>query len=184
MRTYRSALFGLGLLLTGPVLIARADVEPTRFEHYQVIIDRSPFGAISGGGEAAPAPNWAERYTFAGLVPSAVSNQLLIVIHDSARNRATLVAEGDTLDEIKIVKLEAKGEAPKVTIQKGLEVAALQMKTRDTPIAGVPSGPPPVQPARVATAAPGQVVPAAPPGSDQKTVVMPARRRIPFRRGE
>lgn len=162
---------------------ARADVEPEGLARYQAIIDRAPFGAVSAAGDKVPIPNFAERYTFAGLAPSAITNQVLAVLHDSSRNRSELVAVGDTIDDIKVVRIDAQGENSSVTIQKGIETAKLPLKTRETPIAGVGSGPVPVQPMQLAPGTPPTFVPGSPAGAG-RPALPPRRGRIPFRRGE
>ena len=178
--TFRVVLAGVLLSVAVRVL---ADVEPEGLARYQAIVDRAPFGAVSAAGDKVPIPNFAERYTFAGLAPSALTNQVLAVLHDSSHNRSELVAVGDMIDDIKVVRIDAQGENSSVTIQQGLETAKLPLKARDTPIAGVGNGPGPIQPAQPIPGMPPSFGPGSPPVAG-RPVLPPRRGRIPFRRGE
>jgi len=148
--------------------------EPVSFARYQVIIDRSPFGAPAGTGAAAPMPNFAEQFTFVGLVPDPVSKKVLAIVQD--RERAYLKAQGESIGDVEVRQIEMAGGASKIVLGRGLEVATLRFKDRAggaVPIlpAGSTSAGPILQPGQ-------QKVQGGQPGE------VPARRRIPFRRGD
>jgi hypothetical protein len=141
-----------------------ASAEPTRDlpARYQIIIDRSPFGALATG--PANAPSFAARFTFVGLVNSnGIESRLQAIIHDKDANRSYFKSEGETIDDIKVVKVEDK--PAKVVLQKGLESATLTYQEKGN--VALPQQP----------MAPQQPQPSAPtPGG------VPGPRRIPFRR--
>jgi hypothetical protein len=150
-------------------------VESVGFERYQVIVDRSPFGAApAAGGPVAPAPGWAEAFTFVGVVPDPFSTNVLAIIQD--RERSYLRAVGETIGEAKVKDIVAAGRASQLLLQRGLEVVPLRFK--DPAAGGVP--PLPV----MAAGTPG--VPTVQPGGGPPAggATVPPRRRIPFRRGE
>ena len=134
---------------------------------YKIIIERSPFGAMAGGGaNNTPQPSFADRFTFLGLVPSLVSTQMLAVIQDHETNRAELYAEGDTIGDVKVTHIEATPD-PKLTLQRGLEVATLGFPQHaNAPAAPGMAAPPPGMPGAPPAALGGRFFP----------------RRIPFRR--
>jgi hypothetical protein len=130
------------------------------FARYQIIIDRSPFGAIASG--PGPAAAFAARFNFVGLVSSnGVQSRLQAIIQDKEGNRSYFKSEGEAIEDIKVVKIEEK--PAKVVLQKGLESATLTFQEQSKVAL-----PPP-------QAAPQQ--PQAPPGPG-----VPGPRRIPFRR--
>ena len=142
------------------------------FDRYKVIIDHAPFCA-SAGAAAAAQPNFANRFAFFGVVSTTEDSRPLAIIQDKEHNnRIHFKAEGDTIDSVKVVKIEQSDLAPsKLVLQQGLEVAKLSYQAR----AGGP----------LPTAAPGMAQPAPgtpAPGTFVRT--QPAQlRRIPFRRG-
>ncbi len=165
------------LIVIAVLAFARAHaIESVGFERYQVIVERSPFGTpAASGGPAAPAPGWAEAFTFVGVVPDPSSTNVLAIIQD--KERSYLRGVGETIGEAKVKEIVAAGRASQLVLQRGLETAPLRFK--DPAAGGVPTLPamvagtpevPKVQPAQTPTAGGG--------------VVMPPRRRIPFRRGE
>ena len=163
----------IGAVTTAVVLAARA-VGATDGAHglgrYEVIIDRAPFCASAGAAVAAAQPNFANRYTFVGVVSTTEDNRPLAIIQDKEQNnRIHFKAEGDTIDNVKVVKIN---QSPaKLELQQGLEVATLSYQAR----AGAPL---PVLVPGMAQPTPGI---AATPGTFART--QPVPRRIPFRRG-
>lgn len=135
---------------------ARA-AESHDFSRYQVILDRSPFGPVSGPADAVQ-PNFAARFAFVGLATTGENQPLIAFIHDRERNRIYPRAEGESIEGITVVRVE-KSPA-KLVLKLGLEVATLALEPR--PSVGVA---PMAQPQPAQPGAPGPV------------------RRIPFRRG-
>ena len=148
--------------------------EPTDFTRYQIIIDRSPFGAVSAANTPEAVPNFAVRYQLVGIVTSnGTPAKVLAVLFDRDANRSWFKAEGELLKAdgdlieggVKVLRIQdALTPKPKVVLQFGLETASLSFPERA-------AGP-------VAATVPGQPQPA--PGA------MPARPpfagRVPFRR--
>ncbi|NQU12471.1 hypothetical protein HQ590_16875 [bacterium] len=148
----------------------RGATVPT-FDRYQAIIDRAPFGAVAGGrgGEGA-VPGFAERYVFVGVVPDVVSQKQQAIVLDKQSNQIQLLTPGETLEDVKVVEIEADGEDSRLILQKGFETATLRYVPRGAaPTAAVPPG--------VVVAPAGK--PAAQAG---RPAVPPPPRRIPFRR--
>ena len=150
--------------------------EPADFSRYQIIVDKSPFGAVTAAGVPDAQPNFAQRFQLVGLVTSNGSpNKVLAVLLDRDANRSWFKAEGEWIKSdgdpndsgVKVVRIQdALTPKAKVVIQFGLETAALSFPDR-------PAGP-------VAPAVPGQSQPAAPnPGA---VPGRPPFGRIPFRR--
>jgi hypothetical protein len=169
----------IGAVTTAVVLAARA-IGATDEAHdpdrYKVIIDRTPFCA-SAGAAAAAQPNFATRFAFVGVVSTTEDNRPLAIIQDKEQNnRIYFKAEGETIDTVKVVKIEQSDQSPsKLVLRQGLEEATLAYQAR----AGGPS-PAPVP--GMAQPMPGTVAPATvAPGTFVRT--QPATRRIPFRRG-
>ena len=148
--------------------------EPADFSRYQIIVDRSPFGAVTAAGVPDAVPNFAQRFQLVGLVTSNGSpSKVQAILLDREANRSWFKAEGEWIKAdadpndsgVKVVRIQdALTTKAKVVIQFGLETAALSFPER-------PAGP-------VAAPVPGQPQPA--PGA------MPARPpfagRIPFLR--
>ncbi len=130
---------------------------------YQIIIDRSPFGAIPGSANAAQ-PNFSTRFVLVGLVDSnSAAQQLQAIIMDKEKNSTYFKSEGESIEDVKILHIESK--PAKVVIQKELETATLTYADRPNSTGPSPAG-----------------TPQAPPGFAPPN---PARvgGRIPFRRG-
>jgi hypothetical protein len=163
-------------LTMGAVMGAASALETVGLERYQVIVQRSPFGTPAAGAEAsAPAPNWAEAYTFVGLVPDPVSTNVLAIIQD--RERSYLRRVGEMVGEAKVKAIVTAGRASQLVLERGLESVPLRFK--DPAAGGVPPLPVPAAgtpgvPTAQAASAPNQ-----PAGG-----AVPPRRRIPFRRGQ
>ena len=161
----------VGVVTTVMVLAARvvgATDETHDLDRYKAITDRAPFCA-SAGAAAAAQPNFANRYVFVGVVSTTEDNRLLAIIQDKEQNnRIHFKAEGDTIDTVKVVKIE---QSPaKLVLQQGLEVATLSYQAHG-------AGPLPVPAPGMAQPAPGTAA----PGTFVRT--QPVPRRIPFRRG-
>ena len=95
----------------GTVSWSALALETVGFERYQVIVERSPFGtpAAAGAEAAAPAPNWAEAFTFVGLVPDPVSTNVLAIIQD--RERSYLRRVGEMVGDAKVKAIVTAGRA-------------------------------------------------------------------------
>jgi hypothetical protein len=145
--------------------IARA-AESYKYDRYQVILERAPFGPVSATEGPGAAPNFATQLQLVALVESnSVLPQAGIL--DKQANRTYYRAEGESIDDVKVVSIDLT--ARKVVTQKGLEKATLTFEQRpNTPL---PGGAAPAAVPRPVV--PGQPRPIAPPGV----------RRIPFRRG-
>ena len=140
------------------------------FSRYQVIIDRLPFGAMNAA-ENAPQPPFSARFTFVGMAKEDDAKPLLAFIFDKEHNQTFFKAEGETIDDITVMKIERADKAPaKLTLKQGLEVATLFMETKTS------VGPAPPTP----SAQPQPTIPGLPVAP---VPVQPGVRRIPFRRG-
>jgi hypothetical protein len=144
--------------------VARA-AESYKYDRYQVILERAPFGPVSAT-ETGASPPFATQLQLVALVESnSVLPQAGIL--DKQANRTYYRAEGESIDDVKVVSIDLT--ARKVVTQKGLEKATLTFEQRpNTPL---PGGAAPAAVPRPVV--PGQPRPIAPPGV----------RRIPFRRG-
>jgi hypothetical protein len=140
------------------------------FSRYQIIVDRLPFGAMSGTADI-PQPSFSARYTFVGLVKEDETKPVLAFIFDKEKSQTYFKAEGDTIDDTTVVKIEKtdKGQV-KLVLKQGLEVATLLLETKTGVGAAPPTPGAQPQPA-LSGMAPGAVP------------VQPGVRRIPFRRG-
>jgi hypothetical protein len=148
-----SALLGNGVYGQG--------AEPHDFSRYQLIIERKPFGAMPGQETAGPTgPSWKDRFVFVGVVSSEDNSQVLAIILSPQANRTYFRAEGETIEDVKIVRIDRSVPTPKLVLQQGLETATLAYQP--TAVGG--GGP----------AAPAIQQPGAP--------VPPGPRRVPFRR--
>ena len=139
------------------------------FSRYQVIVDRAPFGAMAVGADV-PQPSFSAHYTFVGT-EKVDEKPLTAIIFDKDGSQTFFKAEGETMGETSVVKIEKtdKGQV-KLVLKQGLEVATLMLETKT----GVGAPPP----------APGaQPQPAIPGVSPMPAPVQPGVRRIPFRRG-
>jgi hypothetical protein len=172
MNIYRvSILTGCLLLLLTSRLPAEDPVGGAKdFGRYQVIVDRSPFGAVSAAGGATPVPNFATRFQFAGLI-SSNSGPLQAILYDKESKRTffcmagqKLALEGDLM-EVKVEQIDPP-PAAKVVLRRGLEPATLRFEEK-TATPGAPQPPGGMPPGFATGGAP-------PPASDV--------RRIPFRR--
>jgi hypothetical protein len=158
------------LLSTG---VSRQATDTHSFTRYQIIVDRAPFGAMTGLPDDAPQPNFATRFTFIGTAKTNETGALMAIIQDKENNnRVYFKSAGETIGGVTIDRVDSL-PTPKLTLKQGLETATLTLETKPGPgRPGVPmptvSGGQPQQPSR-----PGQGPAAAPQGP----------RRIPFLRG-
>ena len=163
MKRNLSILAGVGLsgclYLTGQFVSGE---ESHDFARYQIIIEKSPFGAVTGAPDALQ-PNFSQKFSFVGLARTAEDKPLLAFIHNKERNLMNLKAEGESFDGVTVDRIEKT--PPKLVLKQGLEVATLTLEERPSAA---------VQPA------------AQLPGQPTQPIVRPAPgpRRIPFRRGE
>lgn len=116
----------LGILPVG----ALANEAPS-FERYQVIIDRSPFGGLPGTPTPGVQPNFADNLVFVGVFQD--ENRVLAVIQPKGAPRAEYKAEGETVGDVTVVKIEVAGESSKLYVQRGLEKATLTYPPRGAP---------------------------------------------------
>jgi hypothetical protein len=150
-------------------LTVRGAETPHDFSRYQIIVDRSPFGPVSGMGPEVAQPPFSARYTFVGTAKLDDTQPLMAIILDKEGSRTYFKSEGETIGDATVVKIDREDKGPvKLMLKQGLEVATLVMETK----ASVGAAPPPPG-AQPQPFVPGQ--PPAPPG--------PGVRRIPFRRG-
>jgi hypothetical protein len=173
----------IGAVTTVAVLAARviAAAEEARDpDRYKVIVDRAPFCA-SAIAAAAAQPNFATRFAFVGVVSITEDDRPLAIIQDKEQNnRIYFKAEGEMIDNVKVVKIEqSEQQTPsKLILRQGLEDATLSYQARaggpqpGGPIMGMAQPTPgSVAPGTAATVAPGFAR------------TQPTPRRIPFRRG-
>jgi hypothetical protein len=139
------------------------------FSRYQIIVDRSPFGAMSGTGADVAQPPFSARFTFVGMAQLDGTQPLLAIIVDKEGNRTYFKAEGEMIGDTTVAKIEKVDKGPvKLVLKQGLEVATLLMETKSS-VGAAPQAP---------GAQPQPFVPGQPPAPPQ-----PGVRRIPFRRG-
>jgi hypothetical protein len=141
-----------------------------KFSRYQIIVDRAPFGAVSGStAENAPQPNFAARFTFIGTAKLSETQALMAIILDKdSNNRPYFKSAGDTIGPITIARVERSPTA-KLVLKQGLETATLTLETKTAPGApSAPAAPPANQPQR---------------GQPSSTPFQPGVRRVPFQRG-
>ena len=146
----------------------RATDTPHDFSRYQIIVDRLPFGAMSGAADI-PQPSFSAHYNFVGTLKEDETKPLLAVIFDKEGSQTYFKAEGEMMGDTTVVKIEKgdKGQV-KLVLKQGLEVATLLLETKT-------SGAPPSPGAQPQPAIPGIAPAPVPP--------QPGVRRIPFRRG-
>ena len=146
-----------GMAVTGAGAAETHDLGP-----YQVIIDRSPFGAVPGLEAADVQPDFATRFVLVGIVDSnGVANALQAIILDKQKNITHFKGEGETIDEVTVLHITDK--PPKVVIQRGLETATLTFPEKAPSGSGL--GPQPGNNPGFPSPGPGRM------------------QRIPFRRG-
>ncbi len=140
------------------------------FSRYQIIVDRLPFGAMSGTADI-PQPSFSAHYTFVGIVKENDTKPLLAIIFDKDGSQTYFKAEGETIGDTTVVKIEKADKAQvKLVLKQGLEVATLLLETKMSVGAGPPTPG-------------GQPQPGIPGASPTLAPVQPGVRRIPFRRG-
>jgi hypothetical protein len=155
--------------LTG--LTVRADETSHDFGRYQIIDDRAPFGALIGSADTAPQPSFSANYSFVGTAKLDETQPLLAIIQDKAGNRTFFKAEGETIGDVTVIKIEKTDKAQvKLVLKQGLEVATLSLETK-TSVGAAPPAP---------AGQPQPAMPGLPPGPAS---AQPGVRRIPFRRG-
>ena len=167
--TYLAVLFAASATLGG---IRSPAAQPTRdFSRYQVIVDRAPFGQMGLTGDNAPQPPFSTRFTFVGIARDGDDSPLLAVIEENDTKHVDFKAEGDSIGNVKVVKIEKPENGPiKLVLKQDLEVATLTLESKPGSGAGAP-----------AAAAPGEAPrPGQPP---VPMTIQPGVRRIPFRRG-
>jgi len=141
------------------------------FSRYQIIVDRSPFGAPAAGADI-PQPNFAARFSFIGMAKLSDSQPLMAIIQDKeSNNRIYFKSAGDTIGGVAVVSVE-KSPVAKLVLKQALETATLTLETKG-------SGGRPLPPSM----ARGQPMPPPPPSQRNEPNVSPGSRRIPFLRG-
>jgi hypothetical protein len=144
---------------------------PHDFSRYQVIVDRSPFGPMSGVGPEVAQPPFSARYTFVGTAKLDETQPLMAIILDKEGSRTYFKSEGETIGDATVFKIDKEDKGPvKLVLKQGLEVATLVMETKASVGAA-----PPAPSAQPQPFIPGQSAAPVPP--------QPGVRRIPFRRG-
>lgn len=160
-------------LVAGVFLLQGASdlgAETPGFDQYQVIIDRAPFGGLAGAPGTSPQPSFADNYVFVGIVSE--NGRVLAVIQPRGNPRAEFKAEGESIGDVTIAKIEPNGDKSKLVLQRGVEKATLSFPPRTGE-----GAPPLIMQAAM------QPVPPAPAPAPSVVNVAP-RRRIPFRKGE
>ena len=143
------------------------------FSRYQIIVDRAPFGAVSGTGADTPQPNFAARFTFIGTAKLNETQPLMAIIQDKeSNNRTYFKSEGDAIGGVTIVRIE-RSPAAKLVLKQGLETATLTLETKTGP------GRPPPAPGPAAAGQPTLPQPGQSPGASPPQ----GPRRVPFLRG-
>jgi len=82
------------------------------FSHYQIIIDRSPFGFSGEVSLPVISPEAAKEigrdYLLTGII--TIGNAKKVVIEDKKKNEHYYLNEGDSIDRIKIFSIDVKEE--------------------------------------------------------------------------
>ena len=170
MKTAPTMPVAVRLLAFGLVTLTVRAAVP-EMARYQVIVDRMPFGGVTGALAAGATPGFATRFSFVGLVSSNFTNGQLqaIFLDKTAANRAYFKGEGEMMDDVKVLRIVDGLPNRSVVLQHGLETATLTYEQRRAnPV------PPAVAPV------PGLPTLALPQPSEAPLPSAP--RRIPFRR--
>ena len=137
-----SLLFCLALVGLSPALCQTNDELTAR---YQVILDRVPFGLVPPS-KLGQAVLGFGRYAFVGLVSlDESSSNRVAVIHDRLNNRYYFNAEGEQVDDIKVLRIENTPTGRKLLLQRGSDITTLTY-AQEVHQGGVqlnPFGPPP-----------------------------------------
>lgn len=114
------------LLFTfGFTCVVRAQTNEDLTARYQVILDRVPFGIVTASRMSHGALGFG-RYAFIGLVsPDGVSSNRVAVIHDRQTNYYHFKAEGEQIDDIKVLRIENAPVGRKLLLQRGTDVMTL-----------------------------------------------------------
>lgn len=100
---------------------------------YQVILDRVPFGIVPPG-RFGQGPLGFGRYAFVGLVsPDGESSNRVAVIHDRISNTYHFKAEGEQIDDVKVLRLENTPSGRKLLLQRGSDIMTLTYAQPVTP---------------------------------------------------
>lgn len=166
-----------GVLAAVTLLIASAGAaSDTRdYSRYQIVIDRSPFGAMPKDAQAPGVqPGFALNFSLFGIVQSnGDSGPVQAILEDKTSHKTYFKMEGETIgdgaDAIKVTRI-VSNSPESVVLVKGLETGTLTF--------GKPSSSPAPVPGMPAAVAPGPV-----PAPAMPIVVGQPQRRIPFRRG-
>jgi len=110
-------------LTCAPAVRAQTNEDP--MVNYQVILDRVPFGIVPKSKIGHGALGFG-RYAFVGLVsPDGISSNRVAVIHDRQTNYYHFKAEGEQIDDIKVMRLESAGTGRRLYLQRGADVMTL-----------------------------------------------------------
>ena len=166
-RASRNVAIVTALAISACGTVVCAADEARDFSRYKIIVDRAPFGAVSGAGADVQQPPFSARFTWIGTAEEE-GQPLMAIILDKEGNRVHFKAEGESIGPVVVAKIERPANGPaKLVLKQALEVATLTMESK--PASGAPPASIP-QPAQ-----PGQ--PPIPGGAQ------PGMRRIPFARG-
>lgn len=135
----------LALLITLTCVLwtgARAETAQD-FSRYQIIIDRSPFGAVKTAAvdSAANTPTFQRYQLVAIVVSNGGLGPVQAGIFDRESNRSYYLAAGESIDTgLKVIKIDERPPV-KVELMAGLERAQLTFQDRpSTPAAPVAGG--------------------------------------------
>ena len=143
------------------------------FDRYKIIVDRAPFGAMTGSAADTQQPNFATRFNFIGTAKLSESQPLMAIIQDKeAKDRTYFKSVGDTIGGVTIERID-KSPTAKLVLKQGLETATLTLETKMGTGRSLPPS---------ASAAAGNQ-PAPQAGQPPAAVPPQGPRRIPFLRG-
>lgn len=149
-RAFRNLAAVCALAMSVCGTFARATDGTHDFARYKIILDRAPFGAMSGVTPEAQQPGFSTRFTFVGTAKLDDNQPLMAIILDKEGNHVHFKAEGESIGPVSIVKIEKADQAPaKLVLKQGLEVATLLMESkaaRGGPPIAFPQPPQPGQP--------------------------------------
>lgn len=157
-------------ILTGAMwlVVAGAGAVGAELGPYQVIIDKAPFGSVTPAATGA-TPSALARFAFVGLVQTG-DGQLQAIIQDKQSRQCYFKTEGETVEDVKVQKIDRGGPAPRLVLRRGVETGTL---TYEKPRSVAPSVPAPAPMS-------GGAIPMPTPGGSPPGPEPP--RRIPFRR--
>ncbi|MBM3860186.1 MAG: hypothetical protein FJ395_11105 [Verrucomicrobia bacterium] len=121
----------------------RAQTNEDFTARYQVILDRIPFGIVPPSKMGQGALGFG-RYAFVGLVsPDGMSDNSnrVAVIHDRLTSHYYFKAEGEQIEDVKVLRVENAPTGRKLLLQRGGDIMTLTYAQPVTPDGVAPPNP-------------------------------------------